>query len=357
MKAYYLVFFLMLMMSLFIKAKTEKQWRWKLFWTFLPLFIYAAIRVDYGNDYSSYEELFNLIHSQRGFELDSELHAEIGYQLLNKVLPSYRAVLLLSAFLFSFSLAVFCYNYIPKNYLWLAIILVFLNPEKNVFGVLVGIRNGLVISAFLLSFVLIQKRKWLQFAAITVGLSFIHTSAILYLPLAYIAGSNRPFKKRETWIWIGAAIALLFFSTSQLAEYINILLNNEYLDRYQNYFEDSGHRGGLMVFACVFFIAIYIAYFQMRRESLCPKDNSLIRMGILYSITMLMGSLSIRASYFYDMFLIGSAVTIFSDKKAPEWLRYAVVLLLIATSCFSMRVWMHSEWWNHGTYHSLLGSW
>ncbi len=357
MKAYYLVFFLMLMLSLFIEAKTDKQWRWKLFWTFLPLFIYAAIRVDYGNDYSSYEELFNHIHSYSGFELDSDLHAELGYQLLNRLIPSYRLLLVLSAFLFSFSLAVFGYNYIPKKYLWLAIIFVFLNPEKNVFGVLVGIRNGLVISTFLLSFVLIQKRKWWQFAAVIIGLSFIHTSALLFLPIAYIVGSNRQFKERETLIWIGVAIALLFFSTSQLAEYINILLNNEYIDRYQTYFEDSGHRGWLMVFASVVFLALYIIYFQTRREAQRPKDNSLIRMGILYSITMLLGSLSIRASYFYDMFLIGSAVTIFSDKKAPEWLRYAVVFLVIATSFFSMRIWMNSEWWDHGTYHSLIGSW
>ena len=357
MIAYYFVFFLMIMISLFYKADTRIKWRWKLFWTFLPLFIYGAIRVDYGNDYSGYEDLFKYIHSHGGFKIDNDLHAEIGYQLLNWIMPTFRALLVFTSAMLCIALCLFCYNNIPQKYLWLAILLLFLNPEKNVFGTLVGMRSGLVVTSFLLGYVFIQKRKWIWFVPLTIGLSFIHTSAILYLPIAYIAGTNRQFKKREVWMWIGAAVILIFFSMSQLAEYISFLLNNEYLDRYQYYLEDSGHRGGLMVFASFIFIALYTMYFQFRRDAICPKVNSLIRMGLLYSVTMLMGSLAMRASYFYDMFLIASAVTIFSDKKTPEWLRYAVVFLLIATSYYTMRVWMNSEWWNHETYHSLLGDW
>ena len=104
-------------------------------------------------------------------------------------------------------------------------------------------------------------------------------------------------------------------------------------------------------------MVLYIFYLLSRSKYLTSNQNTLLRLGTLYSVTMLMGTLSMRASYFYDMYLIGSAVLIFSDKKAPEWLRYAVIILVLATSYYSMQIWMNSEWWNHGIYHSLLGDW
>ena len=163
MKAYYLVFFIALMVSLFYQAKTDKQWRRKLFWTFLPLFVYAAIRVDYGNDYSSYKDLFDTIHSSASFTIDRDMHAEVGYQLLNMIMPSYRSILVLNAFLLSLSLGVFCYHNVPQKYLWLAIVLIFLNPEKNIFGNLVGIRNGLVVTSFLIGFVWLQNGNAMEY--------------------------------------------------------------------------------------------------------------------------------------------------------------------------------------------------
>ena len=358
MKAYYLVFFIMFLISLLYQAKDDKQWRWKLFWTFLPLFIYGAIRLDYGNDYMAYESIYNEIHSQSLFQFDYDAHSELGFQLLNHILPSFRSLLVLSALLLALAIGVFCYHNVPRKYLWLIIIMIFLNPEKNIFGNLVGIRHGLVSTVFLLSFVWVQERKWLKFLILTIALSFIHTSAVFYLPVAYLAAQNKTFTRKELIIWIGAIVILFVFSMSQLADFFTMFTDNEVLDRYQNHFEEAGkHRGGLMVFASLLFIVLYVYYLLMRSKFIDPSTNSLIRVGLLYSMMMLMGSLSMRASYFYDMYLLASSLIIFSDKKVPEWLRYGVVALVLATSFYSMHIWMNSDWWNHAVYHSLLGSW
>lgn len=358
MKAYYLVFFLTLLFSLFIEAKTDKQWRWKLFWTFLPLFIYGAIRVDYGNDYSSYEELFNLIHGHSDFDLDRDLHAELGYQLLNKIIPSYRLLLVLSAFILSFSLGVFCCKNIPQKYLWLAIILIFLNPEKNVFGVLVGIRNGLVISSFILLSDYIHKRKWLPFMAFTVALSYIHTSALFYLPIAYFVGFNKPFKTKEIWIWCAALLALITVSMTDLSRAFFAFIENDIFARYETYLYEEMQRGVLIVGVSVVNIVLLLFYFSSRGYALSESENSMIRLGILYSAMFFLGSLSMRASYFYDMFYIGSIITIVNDKRAKLWLRLSIVSIAIVTSIYSMFiVWMGAPSWSHSIYHSLLGSW
>ena len=106
------------------------------------------------------------------------------------------------------------------------------------------------------------------------------------------------------------------------------------------------------------FVVLFIVYFYRNRNRLIPNQNSLLRLGILYSVTFFLGSLSMRAMYFYDLFFIASVVNIYSDRKTSEDLRYAVAFLAIIVSLYSMfYVWMGSEWWNHGTYHSLLGDW
>ena len=299
-----------------------------------------------------------MIHSQSNFQIDREMHAEIGYQILNKVLPSFRTLLVFNALLLSLSLGVFCYNNVPKTYLWLIIILIFINPEKNIFGTLVAIRNGLVISSFILGFTLIQKRKLIAFILLTLGLMYIHTSAIIFLPLAYLAGRSNFFSKMEIWLWIGVAITLISFSMTNMADTFALFMENDLFNRYESYIDEiNQHRGGLMLFANVMYIILFVAYLAQRGKFLNPKTCSLLRIGLLFPIIGLMGSLATRSSYYLDIFLLASAVTIFTDKHASPVIRVSTILLVIATSLYSMIIWMNSEWWNHDVYHSLFGSW
>ena len=359
MKAYYLVFSLTLMVSLFYQAKTDKQWRWKLFWTFLPLFIFGAIRVDFGGDNVTYEEIFNEIHGLSVFRLDYDAHVEVGYQLLNRILPSFRSLLVLNALLLSLSLAVFSYYNISQKYLWIAVILIFLSPEKNIYGTLVAIRSGLCVSTFLLSFVLIQKRKLIPFFIITGLLSTIHTSALLFMPIAYFVGVNKPFTGKEVYLWTGATILILITSLTQVFDIIGYMISNEVFDRYEEVLEGvSSSRGVILVVNYLIYIICFILYFKQRGKTISQYENSLLRLGLWFSVSLLLGSLAVRASYFYDMFFIGAVVKIFSDKKAPELLRYGFLFLTIVSSYYSMfHIWMGAPWWDHAVYHSLLGSW
>lgn len=358
MKAYYLVFFIMFLISLFYQAKTDKEWRWKLFWTFLPLFIYGAIRVDYGNDYPMYESFFDTMHKLPLFTFDSELHAELGFQLLNQLLPSFRSVLVLSAFLLSFSLGIFCYRNVPRKYLWLAVLLIFLNPEKNIFGILVGIRTGLVVSSFLLAFPLIQNRKLILFGLFAFGLGFLHTSAYIFLPIAYFVGFNKPFTKKEFYVWLLVTVILLTLSMTSLFDMVTVLIGNEYFDRYEYYLDDSTmHRGVLSAISHCINLALFSIYL-LNVDKLTKEQNSTIRIGMFFSVMALLGSLSMRSSIFYDMFFIASVVIAFSDKRANLLLRISLLTMALVTSYYSMfHIWMGSEWWNHEVYHSLIGNW
>lgn len=359
MKAYYFVFFLTFVLALVLPSESDRQHKWKLFWMLIPLFIYAAIRVDYGNDYPAYEAFYDEVHRFSRFILDSEERLEIGFQWLNYILPSFRALLVLNAALLSLALGVFLYHNVPKNYLWLAVVLVFLNPEKNIYGNLVGIRNGLVVTLFLLGSVLIQKRRLIPFFLLTALLFTIHRSAILFLPLAYLVGQNRSFSNNEIWIWVVGVVIMLTMSMSGLMQILSSLVSNDYLERYEGYLDDSKlHRGALNVLSSLFLMALIIAIFIKNKDFLLPNENSLFRLGLLYVCTAFLGSLAMRASYFYDMFFIATVVKMVSIKTTSIYARFALVSLAIVVSLYSMFVvWMGSEWWNHSVYHSLLGSW
>ena len=357
MIVYYFVFLITLLFAYFIPAKTDKQWRWKLFWTFLPLFLFGALRVNFGNDYVNYEGYFYEFH-RKTFIFDPDSHAEYGYQLLNYLMPSFRSVLLLNSFLLYLALAVFCHRNIPREYLWLAVLLIFLNVEKNIYGTLVGVRNGFAVTTFLLGSVFIQKRKILAFTGITVLAMSLHSSALFYMPVAYVVGHNTIITKKEILVWIIAAIAILMTSLSSMMYFLEQYLVDDY-ESYTRYLEGEGHRGWLLTITglTLFFVTLYL--FWGNRQSLNSNQNSLVRLGIMYIITTLFGSLAFRAGYFYDMFFIGTVVTLFTfAKRSNDVMRKALVIISILMSVYSFFLWRTATVGNvkYDEYHSILES-
>ena len=360
MKVFFLVFFITLLLSVALPAKTNKEWRWKLFITFLPLFIFGALRVDFGNDYSSYEMFFDEVHISNIFVYNENLRAEIGFQYLCFIMPSYRSILVLNAFVLCLSLSIFIYRNVPKQYLWLAILLIFLNPEKNIYGNLVGIRNGFVVTGFILGLTLIQYRKLILFAILTALLSTIHTSAILFMPLAYFVGRNIKMTKRELFIWLSIFVILLSFSVSGLVDLASPIVS-KYFDRYEYYIEDmKGHRGFLLTGISLILAALIFSLFKSQANILTKEQNSLVRLGLLYVASAFLGSLSMRAYYFYDIFFIGTVVVLFSNcKRNMKGSTLAIIAVLM--SYYSLRLWMTNQYVAgnplYQVYTSILGSW
>lgn len=337
MAVYYSVFFLTLLLSFFLPAKTDKQWYWKLFWTFLPLFLFGALRVDFGNDYSAYEDIFYENHYEYSFQYNESAHAEYGFQLLCYLMPSYRSILVLNALLLCLALALFCERNVPRDFLWLAVLLIFLNVEKNIYGSLVGIRNGLAVSIFLLSSVFIQRRNIILFTVITVIAILFHSSALFFMPIAFLVGINREINLKEIFIWIVVIVTILLMSVSSMMRFIEPYLVDSY-ESYTAYLE-GGHRGWLLTTTCIVLVYIVFILFFGNKSTFNKNQNSLIRLGLLYLVTSLLGSMAFRAGYFYNMFFIGTICTMMSTTKKSNSLRIILCALSIVMSAFSFYLW------------------
>lgn len=353
MKVYWTVCVLTLLIAYLMPYDDENQCKKRMIFTFIPLFLFGALRVDFGNDYPAYEAFWQEIHNG-AFAFENTQHLEMGYQLLNYLMPSYRSILVLNSFLLCLALGVFLYRNVPPKYLGIALILMFLNPEKNIYGSLVGIRNGLVVSGFLLSFFFIQMRKLVPFAITTVFLMQFHTSAVLFMPVAYFVANNNELTRREILIWVICLAVLLAFSVSELIEIVTPFVST-YLDRYETYLNAEKHRGYLEIIANIIFIILLFIGFYTNKGVLTDKQNSLYRMGLVYLASAFLGTLSMRASYFYDMFFIATIANMFSVEWKQPSLKWCLLGFALVVSWYStFVVWMGSQWWDHEVYHSII---
>ena len=342
MYVYIIVFFLSLLLSLSLPANSDWEWKRKLFWTFLPLFVFGALRVDFGNDYQGYVNYFNEFHTKGPFVFDESSHAEIGFQLLCYLMPTHRSVLVLNSLLLCLAFALFIYHNVPKHYMWVAIVIIFLNVEKNIYGSMVGLRNGFAVTAFLLGSIYIQKRKLIPFALITLISMSFHTSAFFYLPIAYLVGRGKEISKGEIYIWIATLTILGTMSSVGLLNALTPFLMDNF-ERYEVYIIDfTGHQGILMVTTTIVLFVLIFTLFYENRKILSNEQNSLCRLGLLYVASLFMGTISMRAGYFYNVFFAGTIALLFSLPSKYDTMRKALCVVAIIMSAYSMYLWMHA---------------
>ena len=330
MKAYWIVFAIMFLLQ-FIKVDTQKAYLWRLIISFIPLFVFAAFRVDFGYDYESYQDTFDIVHAFPGQYED--MRQEWGYLKLNEMLPSFRMLLVVttaftcSAYIFLF------YRLIPANYTWLAVILLFLAGDKAIFFMFSGIRNAISISILIFTLPLLEKRRLLPFLLCMFIAAQFHKTAYVYFPMAYLVSSNKDFTLREFVAW-GAVFAFFFvFSNTAIMTQVDVIVTTVFDDgRYDTYVETMQElgdvRGTLGKFAMV---ATFIpAVIYMRSSTFSSKYNVALRLGLMYIMATAMGALNARTTQHFIMFFIVLGVYIAGDKNANNIYRLYYLLFVVA---------------------------
>ena len=350
----YLIVFVLTLLCQFIPVRDSKEYKIRLFFTFLPLFVYGAIRVNYGLDYESYETIFNEAHLWTDYTSASE-HAETGYLLLNRLIPTWRLFLILTSALVCFAYGVVFYHCIPQKITWLAILLLFLAGDKCIFFMFSGIRNAIAISLMLLAFPLIKNRRIVLFILITLLAMQFHTSAIFFLPLAYFVGINKQMTKREAFIWIVSMIVLQIVSLDVLFEQTSFIVSN-YFEKYLTYAEKAEQLGDTRTFLIRLAVTVFVCVISwfMRTTVLTRSENTICRLALLYSLTALMGALNIRSAQYYGLFFIVCSVIIFFKwKHMDKKIIYLSFVFLYLSYAFFI-VFMQGQYFPYDIYESIF---
>lgn len=335
----------------FFPVKTDKEYSIRLFISLIPLFLYGAFRVDFGLDYRGYEVFFEETHRYIG---QPDERMEIGYYYLNRLLPSFRSLLILQTLLLCVAYFFLFKNYIPSKYAWLGFTLLFLNGPLTVFFMLSGIRNGITISLLILSTYFIQKRKFIHFIVIVLLASLFHASAILIAPIVYFVASGKPLNKRGMIIWIVVMVCFFLFSNTVILNYVDLFINT-YFDRYSTYVdaaEEQGKGAGLLI-SIFSFVTTFIVFTILKDKQLTAKENMVIKLMLVFLLSFLLGPLNVRVSQYFAAFFIAGIVVVIRYSR-NDLLKYGFITLVLGYSLYSLKLWFENPYFAYDIYQSVL---
>lgn len=324
MVTYFTIFLLTLALAFAVRDRRGGISTKVLFLVFVPLFLFGASRID-CMDMEEYEYFYKSTHGNQFYDSVNE-RIEIGYSFLNFILPSFRILIILQTCILIASYMFVCKKYVSLKYLWLFICLFFLSGEKTVYF-LTAMRNTIAIAIMLFSLPFIAERKTWKFAGVTLFASLFHTSALLFLPLAYVIGRNTKVRKWELATWLLVLVLLLIIPVSLFVDHVSDFIIDNRFEKYSAYLENV-HENGLMVKLSTILFAGLILY-DITKNPINNIHLMLGRLSLLFVYFPLLGTLNARATYYYCMVIILYAVYSISNEKKLLYRNIFVILLAI----------------------------
>lgn len=360
MSVYYTVFIITVLLCIFVPAKTDKDYIRKLIVVFLPLFLFGALRVDFGLDYATYEDMFHNFHGSSLGEMDESDHAELGYQALNSIMPTWRSLLVLTSFMLCFSIGFLFYKSLDKNNLILAICVMFIAGNFAFYTPLVTMRNGLANAILLLSIPLIRDRRIVIVAIIAFLGSYIHTSLIFFMPLAYLVANNKPISTKEIIIWVGCiGVFVVIGSSSILIHFTGFMMS--YFDRYEHMIEavskGSGYANILVGVTNLVIVGIILYTIYQNRNRMSAEENCVSRIALLYLLSPYIGAFGgARWQTYYIPFFVICIANMYSYTWKSKALKIGFYILIFAYFSYSFfYIWQwNNPYFVFQTYHSIF---
>ena len=275
---------------------------------YLVLFLFAALRFMYGNDYYNYYRWFNHIH--RGGE--SGFKTEILYNLLNCWLPSFPVLVALASAL----LIIVVYRLITKNlptrYATIGICIFVISPMLFLMN-LSALRQSIATCCFVIAINCACKKNYLGYLAMVVVAALFHKSAILLLPFCLIA-NDKPVKPMICWfILLGTGFLLI---TSGPLLNLVVWVAEQFNDKNYIHMATQDMQNSIRA---TLLTSVYYFYVLFNLPKL--KGKTLI-FAKIYLISPLLGvlareiSMLTRLQMYFDIFSIVAPPGIFMDVRS-----------------------------------------
>ncbi len=307
----------------------------KLIFCITLIFLFMALRVDYGGDYSSYEDYFNYFHSVGGFAANT---VESGFYWLVTIMPSYRSLLVVISLLFCSALFFLFKHYIPARYWAFAFFILFISKSMLI-GNMSGIRNSIAVSAFIYGFYFLENGNRIRYILLMLGASFFHTSALIFLPAIFITPKKLSRKEIVVLVIIIFSFSLVSaLSPENINELVKFTLSTSYFSRYETYLGIENISG---LRKLSYLLLLFMLYLNIKTLAmpLTKRESLMIKLSIVYFIVMLAPSIGLMSRLYFFLgfpFLTGSIFIIQKEKNIM--LRYAYtgcILLMFGMEFYS----------------------
>ena len=275
---------------------------------FVILFLFAALRFMYGNDYYNYYMWFKYIQAGN----PSPFKTELLYNLLNRWLPSFPVLVALS----SAFLILIVYRLITKNlptcYSWLGICIFVISPALFLMN-LSALRQSIATCCFVIAVNFACRKKYLWYLVMVIVAALFHKSAILLMPFCLLA-NDRPVKPWFCWAVMAGTLILLV--TSGLLLSIVVWVAEQFGDKNYIYMAEQDMQNSIRA---TLLTSVFYFYVLLNLPKL--KGKALVYAKI-YMISPLLGvlareiSMLTRLQMYFDIFAIVALPSIFMEIRS-----------------------------------------
>ena len=320
--------------------------------TALCLFLFAALRYGFGNDYFSYYRCFLEIQKMG----ENPFGSEWIFTAFNRIAPHYYWLVAFSSLAFIASVWMLIRKGVPEQWIWVAVAIFLINPYLFLVN-LSAMRQSLALVCFMCAVPFACKRKPLPYCLLILTACGFHNSAIVLFP-AYFVANMRCVSRRATIIIALLTIGLLILghylyqtitaslALLQLTQYQYVLLNNLH----------NSLRATLL--SSVTFVYLLWNMPRLRGNTLVYAKLWLV--GSMFSVLAYRMSMLTRLQMYFDIFSIVAfprmLARTYRDEKWKEVLnRYlfpALILLILVLRYYSF---FHNPMWeSFHTYQTIL---
>lgn len=234
-----------IVISLWIK-KTENV----LFYSFIGIFLFSAIRYNFGSDYKQYERMFLDLNSRSWKSYDYE----IGWVYLNRYLLNFRVLLIVTSLFNNFVVYNLVKKFVDKKYYWIALFIYLFNPD--IFLVNLSMMRQTVATSFiLLAFLFCTHKKYIKsILLLMLAFCFHRTSIICVIlyPLWFLID----YKKNVILLFLTflvVSLTALNFFENQMQIIMSIMETDDY-GKYMIEGTSSWGIGVILKFIITFFL-------------------------------------------------------------------------------------------------------
>lgn len=262
---------------------------------FLILFVFAAIRYDYGNDYWSYFDAFNSV--KYGVSISE---TEKLYEFLLSLFPNFYLFIMFASLTTIYPVHKLVQNHVHKRYVFFSLFVYCVNPYMFLIS-LSAIRQFLAVSMFVLAVYLAYKRNIVGYVVLVILAAMLHNSAILLLPAYFVVNDKAINKKMIVYVVIGV---LFFLFSGELfnqlmADFLEWFDKKEYL-----YYFTQGIKSSLRSAILSFCIFLYVVLNLTKLRGFRLVSAKLFLIGTILSIWSYHLNMMGRMQYYFDVFSV-----------------------------------------------------
>lgn len=325
---------------------------------FFELFLFAALRYQFGNDYISYYQHYLTI--QQG---GNPFRMEVLFTALCRIMPSYYWLVAFISLIYVGALYFLVNRNIDKKYIWSSLALLLINPYVFLIDVS-AMRQCLAISIFIVALDFAFNRKIIPYMALIITAAAIHTSAIILIPIYWYVNIKK-FNKPAV-ILVVCLLAVMLINEdlfNNTVGWVLRLLEGRTSWSYSNYFEE----GGRNTLRATLLSSISLVYILLNLPHVQGKAFFFAKLWLLAVVLNMLGyrlSMLSRIEMYFNIFSIVAFPLIWHQGRSRRFFKSSlmntinrillpvlmvVVLLLRYYSFFTNPLWER-----FATYHTIL---